>query len=109
MGIFSSAFETFYGTLIEMGKRSSQPIPVAPFTITRNGLQGNSETELVEEENYKEFKTGNYCPVDIGDVCASNTYQILGKLGFGSTSTVWLARNLQYADSMCTRRSLSKS
>jgi hypothetical protein len=48
---------------------------------------------VVEEEQFPEFKAGIYYPVNIGDVYASK-YQILGKLGFGTTSTVWLARNL---------------
>ena len=49
---------------------------------------------VVEEEQFGQFKAGLYYPVSIGDVYASK-YQILGKLGFGSTSTVWLARNLR--------------
>lgn len=52
--------------------------------------------QLLEEEQFDEFKAGNYCPVNIGDIFASNKYQVVGKLGFGSTSTVWLAQNLQY-------------
>ncbi|KAK3324416.1 kinase-like domain-containing protein [Cercophora scortea] len=43
---------------------------------------------------FDEFKSGQYYPVNIGDVYESK-YQVLGKLGFGSTSTVWLARHLQ--------------
>ncbi|KAK3301837.1 kinase domain protein [Chaetomium strumarium] len=46
------------------------------------------------------FKAGNYCPVNIGDLFSSK-YQVVGKLGFGSTSTVWLARNLQEHDFTC--------
>jgi hypothetical protein len=48
---------------------------------------------IAEEEQFAEFKAGLYYPVNIGEVYASK-YQILGKLGFGTTSTVWLARNL---------------
>uniref|UniRef100_A0A1Y1MTX1 non-specific serine/threonine protein kinase n=1 Tax=Photinus pyralis TaxID=7054 RepID=A0A1Y1MTX1_PHOPY len=68
--------------------------PLRPLQFPATGFEVIPETKLLEEENYEEFKAGNYCPVNIGDVYASNTYQILGKLGFGSTSTVWLARNL---------------
>ncbi|PHH52154.1 putative serine/threonine-protein kinase sky1 [Ceratocystis fimbriata CBS 114723] len=35
-----------------------------------------------------------YFPVCIGDVYQDGRYQVLGKLGFGRTSTVWLARDL---------------
>jgi hypothetical protein len=52
------------------------------------------DSVVVEEEQFDEFKAGQYYPVNIGDVYASK-YQVLGKLGFGTTSTVWLARNLQ--------------
>ncbi|POR37663.1 Serine/threonine-protein kinase SRPK [Tolypocladium paradoxum] len=62
------------------------------------GFEVIPATELLEEEQFDEFKTGFYCPVNIGDVFASNKYQVLGKLGFGTTSTVWLARNLQEHD-----------
>ena len=39
-------------------------------------------------------KDTKYYPVNIGDVFSSK-YQIIGKLGFGVTSTVWLARDLE--------------
>lgn len=71
--------------------------PLKPLRFPTTGFNVVPASEVLEEEHYDEFKSGNYCPVNIGDVYASNTYQILGKLGFGSTSTVWLARNLQYA------------
>ncbi|OAA37906.1 protein kinase domain-containing protein [Metarhizium rileyi] len=74
------------------GLLSRSPLPPLRFPAT--GFETISKTELLEEENYQESKTGSYCAVEIGDVYASNKYQILGKLGFGSTSTVWLARNL---------------
>lgn len=50
-------------------------------------------SNLLEEEHLSEFKTDHYFPVRIGDVYVSK-YQVLGKLGFGTGSTVWLARNL---------------
>lgn len=53
-----------------------------------------SQETLLEEERFEDFKKGIYYPVNIGDVFASK-YQVLGKLGFGVTSTVWLARDLQ--------------
>ncbi|KAK7428370.1 hypothetical protein QQZ08_005127 [Neonectria magnoliae] len=54
-----------------------------------------SDSILLEEEHLDEFKAGQYYPANIGDVYDGKD-QVLGKLGFGSTSTVWLARNLQY-------------
>ncbi|KAL2066503.1 hypothetical protein VTL71DRAFT_2574 [Oculimacula yallundae] len=48
-------------------------------------------SKKVEEEN---FGIERYYPARIGDVLSAR-YQIVGKLGFGNSSTVWLARDLQ--------------
>jgi hypothetical protein len=55
-----------------------------------------SDAQLLNEEQFNSFKRGLYYPVKIGDVFASK-YQVVGKLGCGVTSTVWLARDLQQA------------
>jgi len=49
--------------------------------------------EKLEEEF---FGIERYYPARIGDVFSSR-YQVVGKLGFGNSSTVWLARDLQSA------------
>jgi hypothetical protein len=50
-----------------------------------------NSSERVEEEH---FGIERYYPARIGDVLSSQ-YQIVGKLGFGNSSTVWLSRDLQ--------------
>ncbi|KAG6898854.1 hypothetical protein C0993_003519 [Termitomyces sp. T159_Od127] len=50
--------------------------------------------ELVEEENLPHYVAERYYPVCIGEVFVSR-YRVIGKLGFGMTSTVWLARDLK--------------
>ncbi|KAJ5346095.1 hypothetical protein N7452_004099 [Penicillium brevicompactum] len=50
--------------------------------------------EVLDEERFEQFKLGKIYPANIGDVL-SFRYQIVGKLGFGTTSTVWLARDLE--------------
>jgi serine/threonine-protein kinase SRPK3 len=45
---------------------------------------------VVEEENYG---INRYYPTRIDEVLSSR-YQVVGKLGFGYSSTVWLARDL---------------
>jgi hypothetical protein len=62
------------------------------------GFEVINATEVLEEERFEEFKTGRYYPVNIGEIFSSK-YQVIGKLGFGVTSTVWLARDLQYVSS----------
>jgi serine/threonine-protein kinase SRPK3 len=61
-----------------------QPWPQLKFPTS--GFEVVSDAVLLEEEQLEEFH--------IGDVFASK-YQVIGKLGFGVTSTVWLARDLQ--------------
>ncbi|KAK4099170.1 kinase domain-containing protein [Parathielavia hyrcaniae] len=83
-------------TVPKMGLLRRAPLTPLPFPTA--GFQHVPANEVLEEEMFDEFKASNYYPVNIGDLFASNKYQAVGKLGFGSTSTVWLARNLQKHD-----------
>lgn len=47
----------------------------------------------IEEETLPDYKAARYYPVHIGQVFETR-YQVVGKLGFGTSSTVWLARDL---------------
>lgn len=49
---------------------------------------------LLQEESMDGFSSGEYYPMVIGDVLDSR-YQVVGKLGFGVSSTVWLARDMR--------------
>ena len=49
---------------------------------------------LVEEETLSRYKPRDYYPVKLGEVL-HDRYQTIGKLGYGSASTVWLCRDLQ--------------
>jgi hypothetical protein len=68
--------------------------PSIPLRFPNAGFDVINESEVLEEEQFDKFKQGQYFPVNIGAVYA-NKYQVIGKLGFGTTSTVWLSRNLQ--------------
>lgn len=48
----------------------------------------------IEEELFLDYVASRYYPVCIGEVLRDR-YQIVGKLGFGASSTVWLARDLE--------------
>lgn len=48
---------------------------------------------LFEEETLPFYEPQQYYPVHIGDVYESK-YQVVGKLGYGAHSTVWLCRDL---------------
>src|SRR6266550_8021554 len=44
-------------------------------------------------ENIDLYASGGLHPVSIGDVFADGRYKVLHKLGFGGSSTTWLARD----------------
>ncbi|KAE8342708.1 hypothetical protein BDV24DRAFT_150294 [Aspergillus arachidicola] len=48
----------------------------------------------IEEEGVPLYNPQNFYPVYIGEVIASR-YQVVSKLGYGTSSTVWLCRDLQ--------------
>ena len=51
--------------------------------------------QKLEEERLPGYSAANFYPVRIGEVLHSK-YQVLGKLGYGVNSTVWLSRDLRY-------------
>ena len=50
--------------------------------------------QRIEEEAHDSISKGRYYPVRIGDVVECK-YQIVGKLGYGLGSTVWLANEFR--------------
>jgi len=48
---------------------------------------------LVEEETLRDYKAERFYPVRIGQLF-KDRYRTIGKLGYGSASTVWLCRDL---------------
>ena len=48
----------------------------------------------VEEETLPNYNPSDFYPVRIGDVFQSR-YRIIGKLGYGAYSTVWLSRDIR--------------
>lgn len=51
--------------------------------------------DKLEEETLRGYSPERFYPVNIGEVFRSR-YQVIGKLGYGGHSTVWLCRDLQY-------------
>lgn len=49
----------------------------------------------MEEKTMFGYNPDNYYPVKQGEIL-NNRYQIIGKIGYGTTSTVWLAKDLTY-------------
>ncbi|KAK1772447.1 Serine/threonine-protein kinase [Phialemonium atrogriseum] len=67
------------------------PSPARTFSSLRCQLL--PESQKIEEETLPDYLAERFYPVHIGEVLASR-YQVVGKLGYGTTSTVWLARDL---------------
>jgi len=79
-----------------LGVSRRAPSPVRTFSTLRCQLLPKSQK--IEEETLPDYLPEWFYPVQIGEVFASR-YQVVGKLGYGTTSTVWLARDLTYGAS----------
>ena len=51
---------------------------------------------LHTEEHFTRYRPGGFHPVCLGDTFKDGRYKICHKLGFGGSSTDWLARDIQY-------------
>lgn len=75
-------------------------IGCSPRLFPTSGFKVIEPSLLVEEEKLPTYDRTSYYPVNIGDVVGGH-YQVVAKLGYGSTSTVWLARDLKYVLFFC--------
>lgn len=62
------------------------------YTMTIKNPLNIPSTVKIEEENIPGYKAQHFYPVRIGQTFMGK-YQVLGKLGCGGTSTVWLAHD----------------
>ncbi|AEO62405.1 uncharacterized protein THITE_2106524 [Thermothielavioides terrestris NRRL 8126] len=67
--------------------------PSAPRVFANPNFERISADCRIEEETFSDYVAARYYPVHIGEVFISR-YQVVGKLGYGAYSTVWLARDL---------------
>lgn len=66
-----------------------------PFIPRTSGYRTVDSTVKLEEERMPAFSRKLYYPVNIGEI-HNGRYQIITKLGFGSSSTVWLCVDQRY-------------
>lgn len=78
----------FFDRMLRRIRPSLKPIK---FPATR--FETVSEDVILEEESLYDFEENAFFPVEIGDIL-DKKYQVLGKLGWGVTATVWLVRDL---------------
>lgn len=69
------------------------PVPARVFPV--DGFVEISVEDKIEEETIPNYKPESFYPVRLGEVFISR-YQVVAKLGFGTSSTVWLCRDLEY-------------
>jgi hypothetical protein len=63
-----------------------------PLVFPKAGVSSLPADQKFEEETIPGYIASRYYPVRIGELLQTR-YQVVGKLGFGVTSTVWLARD----------------
>jgi hypothetical protein len=81
-------------SLLRRAWKSIHRLTWKPLAFPKEGIASISASEKIEEETIPGYVATRYYPVRIGQIF-QNRYQVVGKLGFGITSTVWLARDLQ--------------
>ncbi|KAE8138845.1 hypothetical protein BDV38DRAFT_61416 [Aspergillus pseudotamarii] len=86
--IFCLPVSRQYSTWCTLFQRPASPVRElsrSPFTL--------ESTEKLEEETLSWYSPDSFCPVRIGEVFQPR-YKVIGKLGYGGYSTVWLCRDL---------------
>lgn len=81
-------------TVFDRAWMSLRRLTWKPLAFPKDGTIRLSASEKVEEETIPGYVANPYCSVRIGQILRER-YQIVGKLGFGTASTVWLARDLE--------------
>ncbi|KAJ5789229.1 uncharacterized protein N7518_006240 [Penicillium psychrosexuale] len=64
-----------------------------PKVFPTSGLELLDQSIELEEETLSDYQPENYYPVNQGEVF-NGRYQTIAKIGYGVTSTVWLAKDL---------------
>ncbi|KAF7198303.1 Serine/threonine-protein kinase SRPK [Pseudocercospora fuligena] len=75
---------------------------IPPRVFSNMGAQPLDASLLYEEETLRSFKRSAYYPAHMGEIF-QDRYQIVAKLGYGTTSTVWLSRDLVTSDFHCLK------
>jgi hypothetical protein len=78
--------------LVRSALRPFQLKPWIPSEIEPTRL---SLTHLLEEEHCPTYKAESYYPMRLGEIL-NNKYQVCMKFGWGTTATVWVARDLDW-------------
>ena len=77
-------------------KCSSPATLLQPREFPSSGFEVIDPSQKVEEEQLPFYNQDDYYPIRIGAVI-KDRYQVIAKLGYGMSSTVWLCHDLRYA------------
>jgi serine/threonine-protein kinase SRPK3 len=64
-------------------------------TMTERSEPRFIPSRLDKIERVEEYRPGGFHPIVVGDLLAHGRYRVIHKLGFGGSSTIWLARDQQ--------------
>jgi hypothetical protein len=81
-------------SLSRQALRFARLAPPTVRTFPSVGYQAIPDNLKIEEETLPDYLPVRFYPVRIGEI-RNSRYQVVGKLGFGMTSTVWLSRGLK--------------
>jgi hypothetical protein len=86
-------------TLLKRAHSHQKGNAVSSFFHTRGNSPGPhaeliSNHKLVEEETLPKYNADHWYPAKLGEVL-NHRYELVVKLGYGMTATVWLAKDLQ--------------
>ena len=81
--------------MIQWVRRILRPLPSPPRRFLSSCFHSIDRARVVEEESLPGYEPEEFYPVHIGEIFQAK-YQVLGKIGYGGNSTVWLCRDLQY-------------
>lgn len=76
---------------------SSRTLRRTPNPFPQDGFDRIDESISVEEEKLPFYEEGLFYPIRIGELIRDQ-YQIVAKLGYGASATVWLALDFLYLD-----------
>lgn len=85
--------KNFISVAARLGRPASRPRST-PRTFPETGFEAIEQDQLVEEETVPDSRLSFYYPVRMGETL-DDRFQVVAKLGYGSCSTIWLARDLQ--------------
>ena len=91
--VFLSPTMNLFRGLRSTTRSPSQLRDVVPRVFPTTGFTIIPTSETVEEEHWPWYTPQSFYPISTGDVLHSK-YQVLYKLGYGTTSTIWMCRDL---------------